>query len=156
MRRYTGDLVAIAAIVAGALGSTALYHRSHRAHVHGLDVAPVAGPRGLILPGPAAAPAAKAPIAGGRVLHIRSAEPEGEVYLVRPGRPDLRVRAGSNVLLGGDPDFEGVFRTHGMLRRVALKVELLNDGQITAKASVRALRARVDVSGTQLSVFGAF
>lgn len=151
MRKYRGDVVAIAAIVAGALGSYALYQRAGRSSSE--TVVPVVGPRGLILSGPSHAPAPRLP--GPRVLHFRTAEPEGAVYLVRPGAPDLLVTPGTNVLLGPDGLFEGVFRTHGILRKVHIEVELLSDGKVTSSASVSALHPHVDVTRRGLDVFGS-
>lgn len=159
MRSYRGDLIAIALIVAGALGSYGLYQHLGWSHTETV-VAPPVGPRGLILqgalPGPARGPASKLRVPGGWVLHFRTVEPERKVYLVRPGRPDLRVRSGTDILLGDARAFDGVFHTHGLMRKVHIEVELFHDGAVTQTATVSALHPHVDVTRGQLGVFDLF
>lgn len=149
MRKYGGDLVAIAAIVAGALGSYVLYQRT--AWTHTEHMTRVVGPQGLILLEPDGASGQTN--VGSKVLRFRTVEPAGAVYLVRSGQPDVLVRSGSEMVLE-DGLFHGSFRRHHGIGQIRLQVEVRDGDKVTDSGTVSSLRPHIDVTRGGISIFG--
>ena len=149
MRSYRGDLIAIAAIVAGTLGSAVLYHRMSWGHSE--TIRTVERPSNLTVARPGHARAQRLP--GSSVLRFRVAEPAGEVYLARAGKADLPITAGTELTLE-DGLFDGSFRTHGMPRQIRLAVEVVKGDQVTSSGTVSSLRPHIDVTKGGITIFG--
>jgi hypothetical protein len=146
MRKHSGDLTAVAAIVAGALGSSVLYRAAHRPVI----LTAVVGERGLTLPD-VTVPEPRPP--GGDVVRFVAVEPAGSVVLVRPGVPDRPVVRGTEIALENGV-FEGSFRVRDPSRQIRLSVEVLHHGRAVSMGTVTALSPRIEVAGDGIRFFG--
>lgn len=133
MRRVLTDVVAMAAILSGAVGAmavTGIVRGEDDARPHG---AAIEAPRTLI--------------------RVRDVRPSVSLMLVRAGAPDRMVTRGSEIAVG-NADFEALLAAPGR-GRVTVQVEFVRRGAVVGRAQVTGSRPRVFWNRTGFGVKGS-